>query len=77
MKGKPEVTPIQLESPLVAQSFLAVHSKNWPWSSWSYYETGENGFIAIELSGAERNERADSPGNRKRPGGRPHITKRF
>ena len=65
MKGKPEAIPIQLESPLVAQSFLAVHSKDWPWSSWSYYEKGENGLIAIEFAGAERNERADSAGNRK------------
>ena len=64
MKGKPEAIPIELESPLVAQSFLAVHSKDWPSSSWSYYEKGENGLIAIEFAGAERNERADSAGNR-------------
>jgi hypothetical protein len=30
-------------------TFLAVHSKNSPWSSWSYYEKGENGLIAIEF----------------------------
>jgi hypothetical protein len=62
MKGKPEAIPIRLESPLVAQSFLAVHSKDWPWSSWSQYEKGENGLIAIDFASAERNERADSAG---------------
>jgi hypothetical protein len=45
VKGKPGAIPIRLESPLVAQSFLAVHSKDWPQSSWSYYEKGENGLI--------------------------------
>ena len=69
-EGKPEAIPIQLESPLVAQSFLAVHSKEWPWSTWSYYEKGENGLIAIEFAGAERKERADSAGNQKP---NPHI----
>ena len=44
---------------------LVPHSKDWPWSSWSYYEKGENGLIAIEFAGAERNERAGSAGNRK------------
>ena len=65
-KGKPEAIPIQLESPLVAQSFLAVHSKDWPWSSSSYYEKGENRLVAIEFAGAERNEREQThPGTRK------------
>ena len=61
MKGKPEAIPIELESPLVALSFLAVHSKNWPGSSWSYYEKSENGLIAIEFAGAERSATECSP----------------
>jgi putative transposase len=27
---------------------LALHPKDWPWSSWSYYTTGEKGLIAID-----------------------------
>jgi len=44
---------------------LVVHPKDWQWSSWSYYETGEKGLIAIDFAGEERKERADSTGNRE------------
>ena len=27
---------------------LVSHPKDWPWSSWSYYATGEKGLIGIE-----------------------------
>jgi putative transposase len=27
---------------------LVAHPKDWPWSSWSYYEKGENGLITID-----------------------------
>ena len=27
---------------------LVDHPKDWPWSSWRYYETGENGLIRID-----------------------------
>jgi putative transposase len=35
---------------------LVVHPKDWPWSSWSHYEKGEDGLIAID-SVSEANER--------------------
>jgi putative transposase len=44
---------------------LVPHSKDWPWSSWSYHEKGENGLIAIDFTGEGRNGRADSTGNGK------------
>ena len=25
------------------------HLKDWPWSSWSYYEKGERGLITIDI----------------------------
>ena len=28
---------------------LVSHPKDWPWSSWSYYEKGEKGLISIDL----------------------------
>jgi hypothetical protein len=65
VKRKPEAIPIQLESPLVAQSFLAVHSKDWPGSSWSYYEKGDNGLIAIEFAGAGATKEQTQPGTEK------------
>ena len=27
---------------------LVAHPKDWPWSSWSYYATGEKGLIGID-----------------------------
>lgn len=38
---------------------LVQHPGAWPWSSWLYYETGENGLIRIDTirSGAESGER--------------------
>jgi hypothetical protein len=27
---------------------LVSHPKDWPWSSWSYYEKGDRGLIAID-----------------------------
>jgi hypothetical protein len=27
---------------------LVVHPKDWPWSSWSHYESGKEGLIAID-----------------------------
>ena len=27
---------------------LVKHSKEWPWSSWSFYEKGEEGLIRID-----------------------------
>jgi putative transposase len=27
---------------------LVAHPKDWPWSSWSYYEKGQNGLITID-----------------------------
>ena len=39
---------------------LVQHPKDWPWSSWSYYENGENGLIAIDFAGEEPKEGADS-----------------
>jgi putative transposase len=27
---------------------LVKHPRDWPWSSWKYYETGENGLIRID-----------------------------
>jgi hypothetical protein len=28
---------------------LALHPKDWPWSSWSFYEKGEVGLIRIDV----------------------------
>jgi putative transposase len=30
------------------QRKLVVHPREWPWSSWSYYENGESGLIEID-----------------------------
>ncbi len=32
---------------------LVLDPKDWPWSSWSFYEKGEGGLIAIDLVGEE------------------------
>jgi putative transposase len=34
---------------------LVSHPKDWPWSSWSYYEKGQQGLIAIDFAGEESN----------------------
>jgi len=38
---------------------LVQHPEQWPWSSWSHYETGERGSIAIDL--AEEREKSQNP----------------
>src|ERR1700674_4949254 len=43
---------------------LVAHPKDWPWSSWSYYEKGEDGLIAIDSAGEMKRER-DATGERK------------
>ena len=35
---------------------LAEHPKDWPWSSWSHYENGEEGLIAIDSAIEEEKE---------------------
>ncbi len=32
---------------------LVRHPKDWPWSSWSYYEKGERGLVTIDPFGEE------------------------
>jgi putative transposase len=34
---------------------LVVRPKDWPWSSWSFYTTGEEGLIAVDRWDAARN----------------------
>ena len=29
---------------------LVEHPKDWPWSSWSYYQKGEDGLITIDTA---------------------------
>jgi putative transposase len=36
------------------QRKLVTHPKDWPWSSWSHYETGEMGLIRIDTLGEEK-----------------------
>jgi putative transposase len=33
---------------------LVRHPKDWPWSSWSYYEKGEKGLISIDSVGPKK-----------------------
>ena len=41
---------------------LVCHPKDWPWSSWSFYEKGEGGLIAIDdLAGAGDPKRKSAP----------------
>jgi putative transposase len=35
---------------------LVEHPKDWPWSSWSHYENGEEGLIAIDSAIGEEGE---------------------
>jgi putative transposase len=35
---------------------LVLDPKDWPWSSWSFYERGERGLIAIDLAGEDESE---------------------
>jgi putative transposase len=37
---------------------LVVHPKDWPWSSWSYYEKGADGLIRIDPVGKEKSGEA-------------------
>jgi hypothetical protein len=36
------------------QRKLVHHPKDWPWSSWSYYEKGVDGLIRIDPVGEEK-----------------------
>ena len=36
---------------------LVRHPKDWPWSSWSFYEKGEKGLIEIGIAGAKERAR--------------------
>ncbi len=33
---------------------LASHPKDWPWSSWSHYEKGQAGLIAIDSADQQK-----------------------
>src|ERR1700730_9773384 len=33
---------------------LVMHPKDWPWSSWAFYATGEQGVVKVEPTGEER-----------------------
>jgi hypothetical protein len=48
---------------------LALHPKDWPWSSWSYYEKGEGGLIAIDSAGEQQRK---TNGAAKRKSQTPH-----
>jgi putative transposase len=39
---------------------LVPHPKDWPWSSWSFYATGEQRVVKVEPTGEER-QREESP----------------
>jgi putative transposase len=39
---------------------LVMHPKDWPWSSWAFYATGEQGVVKVEPTGEER-QREDNP----------------
>ena len=43
---------------------LVLHPKDWPWSSWSHYEKGQDGLIAIDSIGEEEREQG-ATGKRK------------
>jgi putative transposase len=36
---------------------LVKHPRDWPWSSWSIYETGEKGLIGIDVAGSRERRR--------------------
>ena len=40
---------------------LVVHPKDWPWSSWGFYATGEQGVVKIEPTGEERHREEGPP----------------
>jgi putative transposase len=44
---------------------LVMHPKDWPWSSWSHYERGEEGLLRIDPFG-ERRGTVPGLGNRKK-----------
>jgi putative transposase len=43
------------------QRKLVLHPKDWPWSSWAYYEKGEQGLIRIDALGKEETQPANAP----------------
>jgi hypothetical protein len=59
---------------------LAVHPKDWPWSSWAYYARGEQGAIRIEPTGEEprreEQRREESPPFAKTAKGSAHSSLR-
>jgi hypothetical protein len=40
---------------------LVKHPREWPWSSWSFYECGEVGLIEMDVVDAERFKRKTHP----------------
>jgi putative transposase len=40
---------------------LVVHPKDWPWSSWGLYATGEPGVVKVEPTGEERRREEGPP----------------
>ena len=49
---------------------LVKHPKDWPWSSWSFYEKGAKGMIEIELTGMRR-----TPGEKQSQKPHPYNSK--
>jgi putative transposase len=49
---------------------LVSHPKDWPWSSWSFYEKGEEGLVVIDTVGSR--EREQSKQDRERKSQNPH-----
>jgi len=50
---------------------LAVHPKDWPWSSWSHYAKGEDGLLRIDVLGEEKDREASFANARKGQGPHP------
>jgi putative transposase len=44
---------------------LVTHPKDWPWSSWSYYEQGEEGLLRIDVLGEKKDREASPVSERK------------
>ena len=52
---------------------LVSHPKDWPWSSWSHYEKGEEGLIRIDVLGDEKSLATPGDGKSQKPKGqKPH-----
>jgi putative transposase len=48
------------------QRKLVHHPKDWPWSSWSYYEKGADGLIRIEPVGEEKDSEKNGDAVKKK-----------